>query len=150
MSDDKPAASGPETSIARGGCLCGAVCYEVKGKLRGVVNCHCEMCRHLHGSFGPHTKAAKAAITLIRSDGLAWYKTSEVAHRGFCRECGSGLFWEPFNLDYTGIIAGTLDMPSGLETIGHIFVAEKADFYNIHDDIPQFDGSSQGQLENDF
>ncbi len=136
--------------IATGGCLCGAVRYEITGALRGVINCHCRMCQRLHGNFGPHTKAPKKAISLVKRDGLAWYKTSEVARRGFCRECGSSLFWEPFEQDATGIIAGSLDSPSGLKSIGHIFVGEKADFYEITDTLEQFEGSSDGQLADDY
>jgi len=114
-----------EPSLTTGGCLCGAVRYEVSGPLRDVVNCHCSMCQRLHGNFGPHSKARKVNIAITKADGLAWYKTSEVAQRGFCRECGSSLFWEPFELDATGIIAGSLDGPTGLKTMGHIFVGEK-------------------------
>lgn len=135
---------------ATGGCLCGAVRYEVRGPLRDVVNCHCSMCRRQHGNFGPHTKARKVNITITNDAGLTWYRTSEIARRGFCRLCGSGLFWEPFDLDATGIIAGTLDGPTGLKTIGHIFVGEKCDFYEITDDLPQFAGSSNGVLVDDY
>ena len=133
-----------------GGCLCGAVRYEVRGPLRDVINCHCSMCQRLHGGFGPHSKAAKVNITITNDAGLAWYKTSAVARRGFCRECGSGLFWEPFDQDATGIIAGSLDVPTGLKTIGHIFVGEKSDFYQITDAEPQFQGSSAGKLAGDY
>ena len=77
--------------VATGGCLCGAVRYEVRGPLRDVINCHCSMCQRLHGGAGPHTKARKADITVTVDAGLAWYRTSEVARRGFCRICGSGV-----------------------------------------------------------
>ena len=136
--------------VTTGGCLCGAVRYEVKGPLRDVVNCHCSLCQRQHGNFGPHSKALKANIVITKNAGLAWYKASEVAQRGFCRLCGSGLFWEPFAMDATGIIAGTLDGPTGLKTIGHIFVGEKCDFFEITDDLPQFDGSSAGELVDDY
>jgi len=139
-----------EQKVTTGGCLCGAVRYEVKGTLRDIVNCHCNMCRKLHGNFGPHSKARKVNIKITNDDGLAWYKTSNVAQRGFCRECGSSLFWEPFDLDATGIIAGSLDSSLGLKTIGHIFVGEKADFYEITDGLPQFQESSNGELVNDY
>ena len=139
-----------ETQITSGGCLCGAVRYEVRGPLRDVVNCHCGLCRRLHGAIGPHSKARKADITVTKGDSLAWYKTSVVARRGFCRDCGSSLFWEPFDQDATGILAGSLDDPTGLKTIGHIFVAEKADYDEIRDDLPQFEGSSQGKLAGDY
>ncbi len=137
-------------TIITGGCLCGAVRYEVKGELRDVVNCHCSMCQKLHGIFGAHSKARKENITFTKQRGLAWYKTSEVAQRGFCKECGSSLFWEPFDLDATGIIAGSLDGPTNLKTMGHIFVGEKADFYEITDEHPQFNESSNGELVNDY
>lgn len=133
-----------------GGCLCGAVRYDVRGPLRDVVNCHCSMCQRLHGNFGPHSKARKVNITVTEDGGLAWYKTSPIARRGFCRECGTSLFWEPFDLDATGIIAGTLDRNDDLKTIGHIFVGEKAGFYEISDDLPQFEGSSDGELVDDY
>ena len=139
-----------ERDITNGGCLCGSVRYQVEGPLRDVVNCHCTMCQRLHGSYGPHSKALKKNITITRNDGLSWYATSDVARRGFCRFCGSGLFWEPFALDATGIIAGTLDGPTGLKTMGHIFVAEKADFYEIGDGQPQFETSSDGKLAGDY
>ncbi|MEJ2177324.1 MAG: GFA family protein [Gammaproteobacteria bacterium] len=119
-----------------GGCLCGAVRYEIHGVLRDVVNCHRTMCQ--------------TDIHLTRDEGLTWYITSEVARRGFCGKCGSNLFWEPFDQSTTGIVGGTLDVPTGLKTMGHIFVAEMSDFYRIEDNLPQFSGSSEGQLPGDF
>ena len=136
--------------VSTGGCLCGQVRYSVSGPLRDVVNCHCSMCQRLHGGFGPHSKAPKSSITITKDDGLAWFKTSDIARRGFCGHCGSGLFWEPFGQDSTGIVAGTLDTPTSLRTIGHIFVGEKPDFYEIEDDLPQFDLSSDGKLVGDY
>lgn len=108
------------------------------------------MCRRQHGGFGPHSKAKKANITITKDSGLAWYQTSDIARRGFCQLCGSGLFWEPFDQDATGIIAGTLDTPTGLKSIGHIFVAEKGDFYEISDELPRFEGSSDRALADDY
>ena len=132
-----------------GGCLCGAVRYEVRGALRDVINCHCTMCQRLHGAFGAHSKARKANIRIVEDRGLAWYATSDRARRGFCRDCGSHLFWEPVAQDATGIVAGTLDPPSGLKTMGHIFTGEKPDFTDLSDALPKFDASSDGALDDD-
>jgi hypothetical protein len=139
-----------EGNITTGGCLCGQVRFEIKGLLRDVVNCHCSMCQKLHGSMGAHSKALKADISFTRDEGLAWYKSSEVARRGFCKNCGSSLFWEPFDQDATGILAGSLDAPTGLKTMGHIFVGEKADFTEISDGYPQFEKSSDGAFTGDY
>lgn len=132
-----------------GGCLCGAVRYEVHGALRDVINCHCTMCQRLHGVFGAHSKAKKANIRIIEDGGLTWYATSNKARRGFCRECGAHLFWEPVAQDATGIVAGTLDPPTGLKTMGHIFIGEKCDFYDLSDELPKFEASSDGALDGD-
>ena len=130
-----------------GGCQCGAVRYEVTGKLRGVVNCHCDICRRLHGAFGAYTKIANADLAVTEERGLAWYQSSATARRGFCRDCGASLFWQPAGFATTSIAAGSLDQPSGLKTIGHIYIAEKADFYEIADDLEQFSGSAGGALD---
>jgi len=141
--------AGSETNLTTGGCLCGAVRFQVLGALRDVVNCHCSMCQKLHGVFGAHSKAKKDKITITEDRGLKWYRTSAIAQRGFCGECGSSLFWQPDEQDATGILAGSLDPPTNLKTIGHIFVREKADFFEISDPFPQFEGSSDGALKDD-
>ena len=139
-----------ESKITSGGCYCGAVRYEVKGRLRGVVNCHCSQCTKLNGNFGSHSKALKSKITITKAGGLRWYEISETARRGFCGECGSSLFWDQIELDAMGIIAGSIDRPTNLTTIGHIFVKDKSDFYDITDSLQQFEGSSEGKIEGDF
>ena len=139
-----------ETKITTGGCFCGAVRYEVEGPLRGIVNCHCTQCAKLNGNFGAHSKALKSKITIVKDEGLSWYKISDIARRGFCRKCGSGLFWDHIEQNALGIIAGSLDRPVDLKTLGHIFVKDKADFYEITDDLQQFKGSSNGELEGDY
>ncbi len=141
--------AGTNTGGTTGGCLFGAVRFQVSGPLRDVVNCHCSMCQKLHGVFGAHSKAKKNNIAIIEDRGLKWYRTSEIARRGFCRECGSSLFWQPDEQDATGILAGSLDQPTSLNTMGHIFVGEKADFYEISDPFPQFEKSSDGALKDD-
>jgi len=142
--------NGEKTRISKGRCYCGAVQYQVTGALRGVVNCHCDQCTQLNGNFGSHSKALKDNILILKDEGLAWYQISEIARRGFCRVCGSGLFWESKGQDSTGIVVGSLENRNELNTIGHIFVEEKSHFYDITDDLPQFQRSSNGELAGDY
>ena len=120
-----------------GGCLCGAVRYEVAGQLRDVVECHCAMCRRTHGHIAAYTAAPKTALRLIETRGLRWYGSSAFARRGFCAECGGSLFWERPAGDLVSIAAGTLDPPTGLRTTLQIFVDDAGDYYTIRPDIPQ-------------
>ena len=126
-----------------GSCLCGAVQYVVRGPLRDVVNCHCSQCRRTHGNFAAYTAAAMADLTLTSSHGLKWYRSSAEARRGFCSKCGASLFWEPADKDYIAIAAGTLDVPTGLRTVRHIYVADAADYYTIDDDLEKFPGGTR-------
>ena len=68
---------------------------------------------------------------------LAWYDSSAKAKRGFCRTCGSSLFWQGTARDAIDIAAGAFDQPSGLRTTAHIYVADKADYYDITDGLKE-------------
>ena len=120
---------------ATGGCLCGAVRYAVSGRLRGVVLCHCEMCRRTHGHFAAYTAAPRSALRLVESRSLKWYRSSPRARRGFCSECGASLFWEANDRDTISIAAGTLDAPTGLATVLQIHTASAGDYYEVPADV---------------
>ena len=129
--------TGDSSVRATGGCLCGAVRYEVTGALRNVIVCHCAMCRRTHGHVGAYTAAPKDALRLVEARGLKWYSSSAIARRGFCSECGGSLFWDPVAKDYVAIAAGTLDAPTGLATTLQIHVESAGDYYAIDERIPQ-------------
>lgn len=66
-----------------------------------------------------------------------WYRASDFARRGFCADCGSSLFWQRDGSDIIDVAAGALDSPTGLRLQGHIFTADKGDYYQITDGLPQ-------------
>jgi hypothetical protein len=117
-----------------GGCLCGAVRYEVAGALMNVTYCHCSKCRRWHGHVGAYTAAKRSEFRLTAPDGLAWYVMSDTVRRGFCGACGSSLFWDEDGVEYMSICAGTLDAPTGIESKAHIYVGSKGDYYALPDD----------------
>ena len=125
---------------ATGGCLCGAVRYEVSGPMRPVVGCHCEQCRRTSGHFVASTAARHADFRLVKSETLRWYRSSPEARRGFCGECGGNLFWEPEDRRHISIMAGTLDRPTGLKLVAHLFAGGADDYYRITDGLTQFSG----------
>ena len=124
-----------------GGCLCGGVRFRADGELRGVIYCHCSQCRRQTGHFYAATNVADDRLEIDGMENVTWFEASAAARRGFCRTCGSALFWKPVGKTYTSIMAGLFDSPSGLEGKCHIFVADKGDYYAIRDGLPQFDGS---------
>jgi hypothetical protein len=124
--------------MRKGSCLCGAVRFRATGALSGVVVCHCKMCRQWHGAPGPYTSARREDLQLDQGDALEWYVSSSVARRGFCRKCGSSLFWERIGAANVTIAVGAIEDPTGLGTEKHIFVADKGDWYEIDDGLPKF------------
>ena len=88
-------------------------------------------CRKQTGHFMAATAAKLEHFRLVRDNSLRWYASSAMAERGFCGICGSTLFWQGKGRDYVAIAAGSLDGASGLRIAGHIFCADKGDYYAI-------------------
>lgn len=125
--------------LYRGSCECGAVAHAAEADRHAVTICHCGQCLRTSGHAWASVSVPADSIRLTRSDGLKWFKSSDIARRGFCQECGSSLFFDVIGKNRTAIGAGTLDQPTGLRTGKHIFTANKGDYYEITCDAPQFE-----------
>ena len=121
--------------MTTGQCLCGAVRYQVTGPLRPVIACHCAQCRRTSGHHVAATSAPRENVTIEGE--VTWYGSSAAARRGFCGTCGSNLFWDAADKGSLSIFAGTIDGNSNLKLKGHIYVADKGDYYEIKDGLPQ-------------
>lgn len=120
-----------------GSCLCGAITFEVAAPLRGPDACHCTECRRQSGHFWASTDVARSDLTIRGSGNVTWFRSSARVRRGFCSVCGSVLFWDPVERDFVGVAMGAFDPPTGTRLAMHIFVAEKGDYYDIADGLPQ-------------
>lgn len=121
----------------RGSCLCGAVTFEVSGELKPPDACHCVQCRKSSGHYFASTDVPKSALTVHGADKVSWYPSSVKVRRGFCSVCGASLFFDPPARDWIGIAMGAFDTPTNTRLHIHIFVAEKGDYYEIKDGLPQ-------------
>lgn len=128
---------------SRGRCLCGAVRFAIAGELRPVMYCYCEQCRRTSGHYVASTACDIGDLKFVQDEGLRWYSSSNEAERGFCGRCGSSLFWKPAHRRYISVMAGALDQPTGLEACAHIYVAGRPDYFDILDELPQFEGDSE-------
>lgn len=83
------------TQSAHGSCLCGAVQFEACLPAKWVAHCHCTRCQRAHGAPFVTWVGVDASGTVISdtSGALTWYVTLEDAGRGFCRICGSPMFF---------------------------------------------------------
>ena len=121
----------------KGACLCGAVSFLVTAPLPPPDACHCTQCRKHSGHFFASTDIPRRALTVLGEDHLTWFRSSEKARRGFCATCGSSLFWDPIGKDWIGVAMGAFDLPTATKVRIHIHVADKGDYYDITDGLPQ-------------
>lgn len=122
-----------------GGCFCGGVRYEVTKPLTAVAYCHCSKCRRWHGHVGAYTAVDRDGLVLTETRGLAWHTVSPTVQRGFCRECGSSLFFDEQTDKKISLCPGTLDTPTGIFEKAHIYTASKGDYYEIAGSLPQYE-----------
>lgn len=113
-----------------GSCLCGLVTLSMTPN-RQVVACHCQQCRKQTGHFVAATRVENHQLHIEGGKELTWYKSSDNASRGFCKHCGSILFWRSDNSQHTSVMAGCLNAPTGLVIDRHIYVDDKGDYYDI-------------------
>jgi len=123
--------------VRKGSCLCGRVSFTVTGDLAAGDGCHCVQCRKHSGHFFASTNVPRDRLHVEGEESLAWYRSSEKVRRGFCVTCGSSLFWDPPARDWIAVAMGAFDGPTFTRLERHIFVAEKGDYYEIADGLPQ-------------
>ena len=120
--------------------------YEIEGPLADAGNCHCSMCRKEHGS-------AFATYATVDPDRFRWmsggdevtrYESSPGEDRIFCRICGSTLGGMTDGR-VAAITLGTVDGDPGIRPRSHIFVASKANWHEIDDDLPKFEEWPPGE-----
>ncbi len=127
-------------TIAHGRCLCGAVRYDIAPPPDAVWFCHCAQCRKAQGTaFAASVPVPRAHFTLVSgADVLRAYRATPAKARWFCSLCGSPIYSQVDGADVVRVRAGTLDAAVELVPQGHIFVADRAAWYTIRDDLAQY------------
>lgn len=131
----------PKPGVAQGSCLCGDVAYEYAGTPVLMQNCHCSRCRRSRG-------AAHATNAFVRTEQFRWvlgadkltrFDLPEAKYFGtsFCRRCGSMAPHKVTGTENYLIPTGSLDTDPGARAAGHVFVSNKATWFEITDDLPQ-------------
>jgi hypothetical protein len=132
----------PRVGITEGSCLCGEICYEITGAPARMMNCHCSRCR-----LG--RAAAHATNVFYKLEQFRWTRGASLATEykvpdarfhavAFCSRCGGKV---PRPSPERGIVlvpAGSLDTDPGMRAQAHIFVADKAPWFDIGGSVPQF------------
>jgi len=125
--------------IFPGGCLCGAVRYEVSIDGREVVDyCHCRECRKASGApVTAWVQVAPGAFRVTRGEARG-FASSLAAVRWFCGGCGSPVYMTDADGKSVGVTVGTLDEPKAVRPTVHGWEGERVGWLNVVDGLPRF------------
>jgi len=128
----------------RGGCLCGAVRYEVHGRFLRAGHCHCSRCRkHSGTAVCTQGRVARDAFRLVSGEERirVFCPQPGAAVKAFCATCGSSLFGGSWPAGpEVSIRLGSVDGDPGIRPQCHTFVDSRAPWDAITDDLPQYPG----------
>ena len=94
------------------------------------------MCRKWGG--GPLlVLALQGKPEITGAENIGTYSSSEWAERGFCKNCGTHLYYHFKGQDQYGIPAGLFEDPSGFEMTEQIFIDKKPHYYDFANDTPK-------------
>ncbi len=123
-----------------GSCLCGSVRFRIHAELAPIQICHCGQCRKAQGGpFATNIPVESSAFEwLAGRELLRAFESTPGKLRHFCGTCGSPVYSERSSVP--GVMrlrAGLLDGPLGTPIESHAYVASKADWWTINDNLPQ-------------
>ncbi len=133
--------SSAEGSPITGGCLCGAVRYQISAPAIDVTYCHCRMCQRFTG--GLIVAGAQFPIEAFRftQGDPKYYRSSPIAERGFCADCGSSLIYRALEKakgsDWSWVVLANLDNPENFAPAWHLGIESQIPWLDVHDDLPR-------------
>lgn len=118
------------SEMAKAACLCGSVKMTFPLEKKVFDACHCGMCRKWSG--GPlMTVEAGSHINFEGKDSISIYNSSAWAERGFCKNCGTHLFYRVKESQVCFVPVGLIEGSEKFNFHMQIFVDRKPDSYNF-------------------
>jgi hypothetical protein len=125
--------------MLKGGCFCGRIRYETSGTPFHETHCHCSICRRTSGApFVTWFSMRRAEFRLL-SGGPTRFKSSLVATRSFCPDCGTPLTFEYEDLpDEIDVTTCSLDEPERVPPKNHTWTSSKVSWLKLADELPEY------------
>ena len=119
-----------DTTIEQTGrCLCGKVEFSAKNVQPQVHVCHCNMCRQWGGSPS-HSVHCGTEVSFNNAENITVYQSCDWAELGFCKTCGSHLFYRFLDGGNYVLSTGSFSDNSALSLKQQFFIDEKPDYYS--------------------
>lgn len=113
-----------------GQCLCGAVTVHVELEKASFDACHCSMCRRWGG--GPLLAVGvEDRMRMEGAENVSVYSSSDWAERGFCKHCGTHLFYRLKGEQLYSVPLGLIEGDLPWTFSEQIFIDEKPPCYEF-------------------
>lgn len=126
-----------------GGCQCGAVRYRLARSSVIVYACHCLECQKQSASAFALSVPLRAVDLDIKGPMTPYQRpTDSGSHTNcwFCSVCGSRLYHQSArSSEVVTLKGGTLDDPSGLEPVAHLWVKRKQSWVLLPETVERYD-----------
>lgn len=125
-----------DSEVHSGGCFCGAVRFNLKGRPEAMGYCHCASCRHWSaGPVNAFTLWKPGALEVTQgAESVGTYHKTPNSLRKWCRECGGHLFTEHPGLGLTDVYAALLP---DLEFVPAVHVNYQETVLPMKDGLPK-------------
>jgi hypothetical protein len=127
-------------SAAKGNCLCGAVSVTTASMSHHIGACHCNMCRKWGGGALLVVECG-SDTSFLGEEYIGIYQSSQWAERGFCKKCGSHLFYKLKQNDRYYIPVGIFENTEGLVFEHQVFIDEKPEYYSFANETKKMTGA---------
>lgn len=127
-----------------GGCLCGAIRYEVKSDPIRVAHCHCDDCRRATGSsFATNVFVKEDDLVILQGEPRRFQHIADSGStmtKEFCGDCGSQLFgWGSRGQGVKGVKVGSIDDASFVRPTVEVFTSKALPFIRLSDETEHFE-----------
>ena len=134
-----------ETQVLMGGCLCGAIRYEIRGASSKPALCHCTSCRRSTGAPAVGWTTIRGADFSITAGEPALYRSSENVERSFCPNCGTHLtYGHQGEHGWVDVTICSMDDPEQMAPRDHVWASHRLSWMEHLDELPS---CSRSRLE---
>lgn len=126
-----------------GGCMCGAVRYEITGDVKRAMNCHCDDCRKNTGAaFATNVFFDCEDVRITAGETAKFTHLSDAGNRKtkeFCPTCGSQLFSSTEGRQVMSVKVGSLEDAGFVKPEGNVYCSRALSYVELSEDIPSYE-----------
>jgi hypothetical protein len=146
-----------EPDTIEGQCLCGAVRFALRPPLEPVTLCHCRSCRLSRGAaFVAWTSVPTERFAFVAGEAeVSWYRSSRQIRWGFCRNCGSSMFYvadeeghpEAPAVGHVYVSLGSVTSQVGARPVAHVSYEESVPWLEGSNELPKYRGKTGERMD---